>query len=207
MSPMRKRRSRAPVWIALLVLILLVLGAYYLFRPVPVATAAMQPTIPANRTAVFSLPAYWFAAPQRGDVIAYRPDRQPGYFVGRIIGLPGDLVQMTGGRLFLNGEEVPRIQTGQERDATSNGRASVAAFQYEETLPGGPSYIVNEYADDRSTDDTPEFTVPENAYFILGDNRDNALDSRAATEIGFASRSNILGQLVTVWDVMLQFVI
>src|SRR5260370_7919210 len=113
-------------------------------------------------------------APERGDVVVFRLPRDPSTtFVKRLIGLPGDRIQMRLGRLYINDALVPRRAAG-----SFEGEAL-----YIETLPtssggAGREHEIIEISDDQSHDNTSVFVVPEKHYFMMGDNRDNSLDRR-----------------------------
>ncbi|MDM7458886.1 MAG: signal peptidase I, partial [Paracoccus sp. (in: a-proteobacteria)] len=139
-------------------------------------------------------------SPERGDVAVFRHPTRNVDFIKRVIGLPGDRVQMRDGRLWLNGQEVPvtpagqfvevKEQQGPQRliprcinDPVGQGGDCVKD-RYIETLPNGVSYSVLNITDGWVADDTPSFTVPEGHFFFMGDNRDNSEDSRFPAEIG-----------------------
>jgi signal peptidase I len=143
--------------------------------------------------------------PQRGDIVVFRapPDDHSDY-IKRLIGLPGDRVQMRGGTLWLNGKAVPKVRiadftipivTNTEcstiRDvlmpygagADFEGRPVCRFPRYRETLPDGVSYGVIDQGE-TPQDDTPEITVPPGHYFVMGDNRDMSADSRFPAKVG-----------------------
>ena len=135
-------------------------------------------------------------APERGDVIVFRLPRDPSTtYVKRLIGLPGDRIQMQGGRLYINGTIVPRRVIGPFADDA--GERNVAPTLYVETLPGGREHEIVEISDAGQHDDTPPFVVPPKHYFMMGDNRDNSVDSRIAAAdggVGFVPEDNLVAR-------------
>jgi signal peptidase I len=131
-------------------------------------------------------------APERGDVIVFRLPRDPSQtYVKRLIGLPGDRIQMKQGRLYINDALVPRRKVGAYGDDSL----------YVETLPvsegAGHEHEIVEISDTERQDDTAVFTVPAGHYFMMGDNRDNSLDSRVAAErggVGFVPEENLVAR-------------
>ena len=137
----------------------------------------------------------WSAMPERGDVVVFKlPVDNRTDYIKRVIGLPGDRVQIVGGRLLINGEVVPRERIDDFVWVDPNG-IQQAAPQYIETLPGGGTHTIIELRGDRgSLDNTPAFDVPEGHYFMLGDNRDNSGDSRLMRGVGFVPFENLIGR-------------
>jgi signal peptidase I len=135
-------------------------------------------------------------APERGDVIVFRLPRDPSTtYVKRLIGLPGDRIQMQGGRLYINDAIVPRRAIGPF--ANDVGGRGIASTLYVETLPNGREHELVEISDAEEHDDTPSFVVPPKHYFMMGDNRDNSLDSRIAAEdggVGFVPEDNLVAR-------------
>ncbi len=125
-------------------------------------------------------------APKRGDVVVFkRPKRN---YVKRLIGMPGDKIQMIKGVLHINHKPVELVK-GKEVTIPQIGKYT----QYTETLPNGVHYHILDRVPSSVFDNTPEFRVPEKSYFVLGDNRDNSLDSRAKLQIGFISEESLIG--------------
>jgi signal peptidase I len=135
-------------------------------------------------------------APERGDIIVFALPRDPAQtYVKRLIGLPGDRIQMRGGGLLINGEMVPRRAVGPVTMMLGGSR--VRATKYVETLPNGRSHDIITVGGG-PLDDTPELTVPANSYFMMGDNRDNSLDSRVSPDeggVGFVPAENLIGRV------------
>ncbi len=150
--------------------------------------------------------------PERGDVVVFLHPNDKREFIKRLIGLPGDKIQMKDGQLFINGVAVPQEPDGvfeevfgpqgpQRRGPLcKNGAVGQGALcekdKFIETLPSGRSYSVLNVGNG-STDNTGVHTVPEDHYFFMGDNRDNSTDSRVlqtANGVGFVPRANIVGR-------------
>ena len=112
-------------------------------------------------------------------------------YIKRVIGLPGDRIQMKEGVLFINGEAVPREKVGQidNPDITEVDRP---VDVYRETLPNGVSYDTLDLTPNSIGDETREFVVPAGHYFMMGDNRDNSTDSRFT--VGFVPEENLVGR-------------
>jgi signal peptidase I len=154
-------------------------------------------------------------SPRRGEVVLFVDPADPSLtYIKRLIGLPGDRVQMRDGLVWLNGRPLPQkplldllvpnapyarclaIPGVIDLRATMpDGRPACHYLRRQETLPDGTSYVVLDFAVARS-DNTREFLVPRDHYFMLGDNRDNSLDSRFSVEeagIGMVPRDNLVG--------------
>ena len=130
--------------------------------------------------------------PDRGDVAVFRqPQNESVAFIKRIVGLPGDQIQVTDGVLRINDVAVNRVRKG---FATASDGYNVIRFAvYQETLPNGKSYLIQERSDDDVLDNTNVFLVPEGHYFMMGDNRDNSRDSRT-TSVGMVPAENLIGR-------------
>lgn len=138
--------------------------------------------------------------PKRGDILVFAvPEENNEVFIKRLIGLPGDRVQMKSGRLIINGELVERTFVEERVQTTSNGFPVRVRF-YDEILPGGVTHRIAEYSDGGPLDDTPEFFVPEGHVFMMGDNRDSSNDSRAPGGFGTVAYEELIGpaQIVSV---------
>ena len=151
--------------------------------------------------------------PERGDVVVFRHPVNGSDFIKRLIGLPGDTVQMKGGVLYLNGQEVPQTPDGiftetYERQGPlgalprcENGPVgeggACQSSRFIETLPGGRQHAILNIDQNGAADNTGVFTVPEGQYFFMGDNRDNSQDSRfgqAIGGVGFVPAEYLIGR-------------
>ncbi len=146
------------------------------------------------------------ATPKRGDVVVFRwPGDRSQVWVKRVIGLPGDRVQMKHGQVFLNGEAVALKADGIGQAEDDNG-TSEPAWRYVETLPGGVAHPIFKMRDNPRVDDTAEIVVPAAHLFVMGDNRDNSADSRvplAQGGVGLLPADNLVGRvdaIVGSWD-------
>ncbi len=136
------------------------------------------------------------AEPQLGDVVVFRLPRDPSTdYVFRIVGLPGDTVQMIGGLLHINGQPVKRERIADFVE--DEGSRTSRVKQWRETLPNGVSYATLDLVDNGILDNTPVYQVPAGHYFMMGDNRDNSTDSRVRPEvggIGYVPFENLVGR-------------
>jgi signal peptidase I len=146
------------------------------------------------------------AMPKRGDVVVFRwPGDRSQAWVKRVVGLPGDRVQMRQGVLFIDGQAAALKPDGIGVVEDDNGTGEPAR-RYVETLPGGVSHTIFKIADNGRLDNTPEVTVPEDRLFVMGDNRDNSADSRVPVReggVGLLPADNLVGRvdaIVGSWD-------
>jgi len=182
----------------------------FLFEPFNIPSGSMIPTLLVGDYLFVSKYSYGYSRhsfpfslaplsgrifesePARGDVVVFKyPRDNKTDYIKRIVGLPGDRVQMQDGRLFLNGALVEREKLDDFVYRDTSGSV-LRALQYKETLPGGKVHYILEDGDNRRYDNTPEFTVPEGHYFMMGDNRDHSADSRA--DVGFVPAENLVGR-------------
>jgi signal peptidase I len=133
--------------------------------------------------------------PRQGDIAVFKlPKDNSTDFIKRVIGMPGDRIQMREGRLFINGVMAPREQDGTFKVKDEFGRDKEVP-QYLETLPNGVKHVVIEINGDNGYyDNTDEYVVPEGHYFMMGDNRDNSDDSRDLGEVGYVPLDNFVGK-------------
>jgi signal peptidase I len=131
--------------------------------------------------------------PQRGDIAVFKfPTDTSVDYVKRIIGIPGDTVEIRDGVLYLNSKEVPRTKSP---DFVIHDKQETRSIpQYLETLPGSAKYKILQETTNAPPDEMPSVTVPADYYFVLGDNRDHSQDSRDP-KVGFIPRINIFGKV------------
>lgn len=134
----------------------------------------------------------FYTPPERGDVIVFKPTRNDSIrFVKRVIGIPGDKVQMIEGELYLNDQKVEWRQIESFFDYESKRDIT----RYIETLPSGKEHeILIDNASNKLSHNTPVYYVPDDQFFVMGDNRNNSFDSRFP-EIGFIPAENIIGRV------------
>jgi signal peptidase I len=135
------------------------------------------------------------AEPQRGDVVVFcLPKDTSVDYIKRVVGLPGDRIQMIGGVLQINAQPVKHERI--EDFVTDEGRH---IQRYRETLPNGVSFTTLNLADHSFYDDTPLYTVPAGHYFVIGDNLDNSADSRVMSQVGYVPFENLIGRVGLIW--------
>jgi signal peptidase I len=132
--------------------------------------------------------------PKRGDVAVFKyPQDLTVDYIKRVIGLPGDVIQMKQGVLYINGQAVKKERVEDYVDAQSESGRGPAVAQYHETLPNGVTYNVLDFGD-TDADNTAEYVVPADHYFMMGDNRDNSQDSRFLDKVGYVPIENFVGR-------------
>ena len=176
----------------------------FLFQPFNIPSRSMEPVLLVGDHLFVSKYAYGYSRyalpfqsgpvsfrlfaqpPERGDVVVFRPVRQNDTdYIKRVIGLPGDTIQVKGGQLYINGEYVPK--------------AFAQDQIWRETLPNGKTHLMLDLVPNAVGDDTPIFTVPKAHVFVMGDNRDNSMDSRFMSYIGFVPMNNLIGRAEMIY--------
>lgn len=149
-----------------------------------------------NRFDIFS-DTFFYNAPKRGDVIVFLlPQDSSMHYIKRLIGLPGDTIQMKEGELYINGTVVKNEYQGQKIEVEKNGVSHIQDI-YKEILPNNISYQIYVSPNEnklRFPNDTPVYKIPKGHYFFMGDNRDNSIDSRFLNNVGFIPQNRILGK-------------
>lgn len=136
-----------------------------------------------------------FGTPKRGDIVVFKlPRDDKTDYIKRVIGLPGDTVQMIENRLHINGQPVDNVVVGRAEISDMFGPRPVT--QVRETLPNGKSYLIQDFGPGGELDDTPVFNIPAGRYLMMGDNRDNSIDSRVAENagVGLVPDENLVGK-------------
>ncbi len=134
----------------------------------------------------------FFTEPERGDVAVFKlPEDNKTDYIKRLIGLPGDRIQVINGILHINGQPVKRERVA-DYVFRNDGGTVRQVHRYRETLPNGRSHFILEETDFGQADNTGVFTVPKGHYFAMGDNRDHSRDSRLG--VGFIPKQNLVGR-------------
>ena len=132
--------------------------------------------------------------PERGDVAVFKlPTDNETDYIKRVIGLPGDRIQMLDGVLQINGEPVKKERVDDFVTTDDNGNTA-RVERYRETLPNGVSYLALDLTPFNPADNTEVYTVPAGHYFMMGDNRDNSQDSRVLDKVGYVPLENFVGR-------------
>ena len=135
-----------------------------------------------------------FSEPERGDVAVFKlPSDNKTDYIKRIVGVPGDKIQVKDGRLNINGKTVRRRKV-KDYLIQGNFGQNHKVTRYIETLPNGKTYEILEMSDQGPLDNTGVYIVPDNHYFAMGDNQDNSQDSRVQDQVGFIPKKNLVGR-------------
>src|SRR5438132_9005380 len=139
--------------------------------------------------------------PARGDVAVFRlPKDDSVDYVKRVVGLPGDRIQMKEGQLYINGVAVMRERLADFVGAEPCGSSPVARVKrWRETLPNSVSYETLDCVDNGFYDNTMVYTVPAGHFFLIGDNRDNSTDSRVLSAVGYVPLENFIGRVGMIY--------
>jgi len=184
-----------------------------LFQPFTIPSASMEPNLYEGDYIVVSKWSYGYSKhsipwspplfdgrimgkdPTRGDIVVFKlPRDNKTDYIKRVIGLPGDKVQMIANKLYINGAPVKDVVVSRAELSDMFGPRPVA--QIRETLPNGKSFMTQDYGPGGDLDDTPVYEVPAGHFFMMGDNRDNSIDSRVemSAGVGMVPAENLVGK-------------
>ena len=210
-------KARSSEWRAIVILILLVpvlwspplLFRYVLYQPFNIPSGSMMPTLVVGDYVFAAKYAPSFisgrlsaADPAYGDIVVFRsPKDNEIDYVKRVVGLPGDRIQMRQGQLFINGIPVARVALKDAAAAASacGGEAGAKVKRWRETMPNGASYVTYDCVDNGYADNTEVYTVPPGHFFAMGDNRDNSTDSRFKSVMGFVPMDHLVGKVTRIF--------
>ncbi len=200
------------IWIALQALIIAILFRSLLFQPFSIPSGSMLPTLLIGDYLFVSKYSYGYSKHSlpfsppffsdrimgqdvtRGDVIVFKlPRDNRTDYIKRVVGLPGDTIQIQNGQLYLNGSALAREKIEDFVSPQVDGE-DLKITQYVETLPNGVRYRTLDLVENGRGDNTAIFNVPQGYYFVMGDNRDNSMDSRFSRAVGFVPYENIVGR-------------
>jgi signal peptidase I len=181
------------------------------FEPFNIPSGSMEPTLLVGDYLFVSKYSYGYSKfslpfspplfegrifgslPKRGDVAVFKYPRDTSTdYIKRIVGLPGDHIQMKQGVLYINGQPCPRQPEG-NFDFTDDSGIRMSVQRYQETLPDGVKHDILKETDDGPVNNTQDYLVPPGHVFAMGDNRDNSADSRFMNGVGFVPVENLVG--------------
>lgn len=185
----------------------------FLFQPFTIPSASMEPNLYEGDYIIVSKWSYGISkhsipfspplfngrimgsAPKRGDIVVFKlPRDNKTDFIKRVIGLPGDRIQMISNKLYINDKPVDDVVVSTQEVQDIFGSHPV--IQARETLPNGKSFMTQDFGPGNDLDDTPVYEVPVGHYFMMGDNRDNSIDSRVeqSSGVGMVPAENLVGK-------------
>ncbi|GAB5470794.1 MAG: signal peptidase I [Rhodospirillales bacterium] len=206
-------RNRGDTYRTVIVAVLVALGIRtFLFEPFNIPSGSMKPTLLVGDYLFVSKMSYGYSRhsfpwsfppfsgrvfgsdPERGDVAVFKtPADNNTDYIKRVIGLPGDRIQVRAGELYINDQLVPREDLGPSPFGRCSAyQGSPRPTAYRETLPGGVSHVIWKCSDSGRANNTRVFTVPPDHFFMMGDNRDNSNDSRGS--VGPVPLENFVGR-------------
>ncbi len=216
-----KTETKGGLWdtakIVLQALLLALVVRTFLFQPFNIPSGSMMDTLLIGDYIFVSKYSYGYSRysfpfglvpfegrvlasePKRGDIVVFKlPTDNSTDYIKRVIGLPGDRIQMKDGVLYINDVAVPKVADGFYTDHDQFGvERSIPRFR--ETLPNGVSYDVLDLDPNGFWDNTQVYTVPPGHYFMMGDNRDNSSDSRVLDHVGYVPFENLVGKAQVIF--------
>jgi signal peptidase I len=203
-------------WLSIFVLVVVI--RTLLFQPFHIPSESMMPTLLVGDSLFVSKYSYGYSRyslpfspplfsgrilavePRRGDIVVFRlPTDDTQDLIKRVIGLPGDRIQMIGGLLHINGTPVARERLDDFIDTEETPGRTTRYRRWRETLPNGVSHTTLDLMDNGPLDDTPVYRVPPGHYFMMGDNRDDSTDSRVLDAVGYVPVENIVGRAEIIY--------
>ncbi|QDH17519.1 signal peptidase I [Swingsia samuiensis] len=207
-------------WFLMMLFVVLAVRTF-IFEPFNIPSGSMIPTLQIGDFVYVSKFSYGYSRysfpysldlfdgrilesdPHRGDVAVFRYTRDTSTaYIKRIVGLPGDRIQVTGGQLYVNGVEVPRRDLG-HYEVRDERNELLSGELYNESLPGSDgratvNHDILKLTDDGFANNTPEYVVPQGYFFAMGDDRDDSSDSRFQKDLGFVPIQNLVGRAQVV---------
>ena len=184
------------------------------FQPFNIPSGSMKPNLLVGDFLFVSKPAYGYSRasliypltrlpidgrlfgsePERGDVVVFKNKKDGNKdYIKRVIGLPGDTIEVSGGVVHINGAAIQKDYLNDVSTVCDGRPATIPA--YKETLPNGVEYVVEECHGDRGRlDNVGPYKVPAEHFFMMGDNRDQSQDSRVEYQVGYIHRDDIVGK-------------
>lgn len=204
---------REPIMPYVLAIIAAILFRAFVYQPYYIPTGSMKPNLLVGDYIFVSKFSYGYSRyslpfgldlfsgrigayhkPQRGDIVVFRLPKDPSiYYIKRLIGLPGDKIQLIDGIVYINGEQIKREYAGVFTD--TDGKE---VGKYIETLSNGVSYYILKKPHGR-LDNTEIYEVPAGEYFFMGDNRDDSIDSRVLNRVGYVPDINLIGKAEVIF--------
>lgn len=225
-NPTESNKAIAWLWenfkILLIALCITFIMKTFLWQPFHIPSGSMKPgllegdyifvnkiaygysnySLPFRPSFILDKERIFYTAPKRGDVIVFSPrlikDPDKSFYIKRLIGLPGDVIEIKNQHLYINGQLVQDQRYGDFIDYVK-GVGSIELEKFIESLPDIDKKYEVLYLQERPSMEYAKFSVPADQFFVMGDNRDNSIDSRYMDELGFVPKQNLVGKAVCVF--------